>query len=478
MWWACGGSIQSDAAGSWEPKLYTILPTEERLPGVYVLMRSAGSQRQGLRSAVNVITTPSTEILETLAVGATSRRRRVLRWGAVALLVVAVAAGAWIWFAGTGGEPGVQYVTQAVRRGDLTVIVTATGNLRAVNQVEVGSEISGIIKEVLVRNNDRVAKDQVLARLDTDRLRSQVALSRATLEGTRARVAEAEATVVEKRLDLERARALARQRIKSQQTLEAADAGHSRALAQLTLTLAQVKEAQARLQTDETNLEKAVIRAPIAGIVLERRVEPGQTVAASFQAPVLFVLAENLAKMELYVDVDEADVGNVKQDLTATFTVAAYPGRKFEATITRVNFASKITQGVVTYETLLTVDNKDNALRPGMTATAEIRARHFTNVLLVPNAAIRFVPPPQAAARRRGLLEGLMRGPRFRPPPKQKAEAAPGPAGSVKIWMLLAGAAVSLPVRAGASDGRMTIVEGATVEPGMKVIVDVRGSAR
>jgi HlyD family secretion protein len=430
-----------------------------------------------LRAIVNDIAKPAPDILETLQVGKGGRRRRVLRWGALALLVVIVAAGAWLVFGSNGGQPGVQYVTQAVRRGDLTVIVTATGNLRAVNQVEVGSEISGIIKEVLVQNNDRVEKNQVLARLDTDKLRSQVELSRATVEGARARIAEAQATVVEKKLDLERAKALAQQRIKSQQTLEAAQAAHSRALAQLALAQAQVKEAQARLQTDETNLEKAVIRAPIAGIVLERRVEPGQTVAASFQAPVLFVLAENLAKMELYVDVDEADVGNVRPQLTATFTVSAYPGRKFEATISRVNFASKITQGVVTYETLLTVDNKDMALRPGMTATAEIRARHFTNVLLVPNAAIRFVPPPQPAARR-GALEGLLGGPRFRRPAKQKTETAANQEGMVKIWTLVDGVPTSQPVRAGASDGRMTIIEGAKVQPGTKVIVDVRGGTR
>jgi HlyD family secretion protein len=427
---------------------------------------------------MNEKATPAPEILETLHVGAGGRRRRLLRWGALVLLVVIVAAGGWVWFAGSGGQPGVQYVTQTVRRGDLTVIVTATGNLRAVNQVVVGSEISGIIKEVLVNNNDRVEKNQVLARLDTDKLRSQVELSRATVEGARARVAEAQATVEEKRLDLERAKALARQRIKSQQTLEAAQAAHSRAVAQLALAQAQVKEAQARLQSDETNLEKAVIRAPIAGIVLERRVEPGQTVAASFQAPVLFLLAENLAKMELYVDVDEADVGNVRQNLPATFTVSAYPGRKFEAKISRVNFASKITQGVVTYETLLTVDNKDIALRPGMTATAEIRARDFSNVLMVPNAAIRFVPPPQPTAQRRGLLEGLLGGPRFRRPTKQKSETAAGQEGIVKIWTLVDGEPVSIPVRAGASDGRMTIVEGAKVKPGMKVIVDVRGTAR
>jgi HlyD family secretion protein len=212
--------------------------------------------------------------------------------------------------------------------------------------------------------------------------------------------------------------------------------------------------------------------------VLERRVEPGQTVAASFQAPVLFVLAENLSKMELWVDVDEADVGNVKKGLSATFTVDAYPNRKFEATITRVNFASKITQGVVTYETLLAVDNKDLFLRPGMTVTAEIRARHFTNVLLVPNAAVRFVPPPQPTAQKRGLLEGLLGGPRFRRPAKQKSDAKPGSEPERKIWTLVDGEPVSVPVRVGASDGRMTIVQGGKIAPDMKVIVDVRSTTR
>lgn len=427
---------------------------------------------------MNEEASPNTEILETLDVGTAVRWKRILRWGVGVLLAVGLAVGAWEWFAAGRRQAEVQYVTAAVGRGDLTVTVTATGNLRAVNQVEVGSEISGIIKEVLVTNNDRVEQNQVIARLDTDRLRSQVALSRATLDGARARVAEAKATVVEKRLDLERARTLTRQNIRSQQTLEAAEAAHSRAQAQLALAEAQVREAQAKLQTDETNLAKAVIRAPIAGIVLERRVEPGQTVAASFQAPVLFVLAEDLSKMELWVDVDEADVGNVKKDLPATFTVDAYPNRKFEATITRVNFASKITQGVVTYETLLAVDNKELFLRPGMTVTAEIRARHFTNVLLVPNAAVRFVPPPQPTAQRRGLLEGLLGGPRFRRPAKTKSDAKPGSVAEQIVWTLVDGELVSVPVRVGASDGRMTIIEGAKITPGTKVIVDVRTAER
>jgi HlyD family secretion protein len=434
--------------------------------------------RDGREIMVNEKASPNTEILETLDVGASGRWKRMLRWGVGVLLVVAVAVVAWEWFGAGSREAEVQYVTAAVRRSDLTVIVTATGNLRAVNQVEVGSEISGIIKEVLATNNDRVEQNQVIARLDTDKLRSQVALSRATLDGAKARVAEAKATVVEKRLDLERARTLTKQNIRSRQTLEAAVAASSRALAQLALAEAQVREAQAKLQTDETNLAKAVIRAPIAGIVLERRVEPGQTVAASFQAPVLFVLAENLSKMELWVDVDEADVGNVKKGLSATFTVDAYPNRKFEATITRVNFASKITQGVVTYETLLAVDNKDLFLRPGMTVTAEIRARHFTNVLLVPNAAVRFVPPPQPTAQKRGLLEGLLGGPRFRRPAKQKSDAKPGSEPERKIWTLVDGEPVSVPVRVGASDGRMTIVEGGKIAPDMKVIVDVRSTTR
>jgi HlyD family secretion protein len=434
--------------------------------------------RDGREIMVNEKASPNTEILETLDVGASGRWKRMLRWGVGVLLVVAVAVVAWEWFGAGSRDAEVQYVTAAVRRSDLTVIVTATGNLRAVNQVEVGSEISGIIKEVLATNNDRVEQNQVIARLDTDKLRSQVALSRATLDGAKARVAEAKATVVEKRLDLERARTLTKQNIRSRQTLEAAVAASSRALAQLALAEAQVREAQAKLQTDETNLAKAVIRAPIAGIVLERRVEPGQTVAASFQAPVLFVLAENLSKMELWVDVDEADVGNVKKGLSATFTVDAYPNRKFEATITRVNFASKITQGVVTYETLLAVDNKDLFLRPGMTVTAEIRARHFTNVLLVPNAAVRFVPPPQPTAQKRGLLEGLLGGPRFRRPAKQKSDAKPGSEPERKIWTLVDGEPVSVPVRVGASDGRMTIVQGGKIAPDMKVIVDVRSTTR
>lgn len=391
---------------------------------------------------------------------------------AVLLAIVAAGVGVFHWYGGSQAAP-VKFRSEPLTRGNLTLTVTATGNLYPTNQVDVGSELSGIIASVEVDYNDRVTKGQALARLDTTKLETQVAQTKAALRSAQAKVAQAKATVRETRADLERRknlRKLSDGRGVSQQDLESAEAALTRALADQASAEASVAQSEATLKANETDLGKAVIRSPIDGVVLVRDVEPGQTVAASLQAPVLFTLAEDLGRMELRVDVDEADVGQVREGQSATFTVDAYPGRVFPATIRQVRFGSETVNGVVTYKTLLAADNPDLSLRPGMTATAEIVTRRVENALLVPNMALRFSPPKSRQRATGGALRMLLP----RPPmsPAKKGDENSLPEGKRRIWTLANGQPSPVTVSVGASDGKMTEVTGTDLAPGMAVIVD------
>ncbi|HEY5713105.1 MAG TPA: efflux RND transporter periplasmic adaptor subunit, partial [Allosphingosinicella sp.] len=313
--------------------------------------------------------------------------------------------------AATGG-----YATETARRGNLTVTVSATGNLEPTNEVQVGSEQSGLVTQVFVDNNDRVTAGQPLARLDTARLQDALVQAQAGLASAQAQVATAEATAAQARASLARQEEVYRisnHRVPSATELDAARAENQRGIAGIRAAAAQVTQARAQVSSAQTNLSKATIYSPVNGVVLSRSIDPGQTVAASFQAPVLFTIAEDLAAMKLEVRVDEADVGQVHEGQRANFTVDAYPGRRFPATVTRVdvgaNASGTTTSGasasaaagtgtVVAYTAVLAVQNPELILRPGMTATAEIVTTERRNALLVPNAALRWSPERDAAA--------------------------------------------------------------------------------
>jgi HlyD family secretion protein len=335
--------------------------------------------------------------------------------------------------------------------------------------------LSGIIDKVFVDVNDQVRQGQVLARLDTRRLEDQVARSRAALAAAQAAVAQARATLQDARANLARLEEVARLsggKVPSQAELETARANVAKAEAALASSEAGVEQARATLRTDETNLTKASIRSPIDGVVLARKVEPGQTVAASLQAPVLFTLAEDLTRMELQVNVDEADVGQVKVGQKATFTVDAWPGRKYPAVIQRVAYGSLVTEGVVYYPTTLEVNNDDLSLRPGMTATAEILTTVREDALLVPNAALRFSPRAAAPKKKASLLDSLLpKPPRVlsgRVPKEEKRKD-----GSRRVWILKDGVPTPVEIRVGVSNGRLTEVLAGDLKPGMKVITDM-----
>jgi len=401
------------------------------------------------------------------------RRKGVKRWLIVALLAAAAVIAVVIW-SRMGKSTRVQYKTQEVERGTLTVIVTATGTLQPTNEVEVGSELSGIIKGVEADYNDRVKVGQVLAKLDTSKLEAQIAQAKAALESAKAKVLQAQATVSETRAklsQLQKVRELSHQKVPSQTDIDAAEAAFERAKADEASTKAAVSQARATLEVNETDLSKSIIRSPINGIVLTRSIEPGQTVAASFEAPVLFTLAEDLTQMELHVNVDEADIGKVQEGQEAAFSVAAYPNRTFEARITQTRYGSSTTSGVVTYETVLKVDNADLSLRPGMTATADITVKKVENAVLVPSAALRFTPPVQEEKKTSTDLVGslLPRPPRSM---SKKVKTVSTDKKQQHVWTLKNGQLSAIPVTIGSTDGSMTELLTGDVKPGMPLVVD------
>ncbi|MFV0664438.1 efflux RND transporter periplasmic adaptor subunit [Denitromonas sp.] len=408
----------------------------------------------------------------------TTQKPRRGRWWLGVLVVALLGVGGYVLFAGNGSAPAVRYQSSPAETGALVVTVSATGTLQPTNQVTVGSELSGIIEQVFVDDNSRVRKGQVLARLDVSKLEDQVANARAAVKVAEASVQQAAATVQESRSSLARLNEvfkLSGGKVPSKTEIEAAEASVARAQANLASAQAGVLQARATLRTNETNLAKASIRSPIDGVVLSRAVEPGQTVAASLQVATLFVLAEDLAKMELQVKVDEADVGQVKEGQAATFTVDAYADRRYPAHITRVSYGATTTDNVVTYLTTLEVANEDLSLRPGMTATAEITTLEKAGVLLVPNAALRFTPSAARGERKQSLVSSLMP----RPPRQEKTVKLKDPvAGERQLWVLRDGQPVAVTVKTGATNGRMTEIVAGDLAAGTAVITDAVSGAR
>ncbi len=396
------------------------------------------------------------------------KRRWLLLGGAVAALLLGIAL-----FSGGGKATTGDYITEEAALGNLLVTASASGTLQPTKSVDVGSELSGTLTKVLVQENDRVTKGQLLAELDTAKLKDTVAKSRAAVTSAEAAVAQKRATVAEAKASLSRMRQVAELsggKVPAKTELETAEATLQRAVADEASARADVTQAKATLKTDETNLGKAIIRSPVNGVVLTRKVEPGQTVAAQMTTPVLFVLAEDLSKMELQVKVDEADVGNVKNGQHASFTVSAWPGRKFPASIQRVGLGSTTTDNVVTYKTILQVNNDDLALRPGMTATASIVTAERTDVLLVPNAALRFTPPTTNGAPNRSLVSRLVPMPPSNATKRPAATAEKGD--EARVWVLGEQGPQAVAVKTGVSNGRQSEILGGDLKAGMAVITD------
>lgn len=388
----------------------------------------------------------------------------------------------------TAEPPKPDYIAEAVVQESLDLSVTATGNLRPTNQVEVGAEVTGPLDSVLVDVNDRVTKGQVIAVINTEIIDQQIAQSRANLNAARAALGQAQATLDIDTVQLKRleeVRRLSGGRVPSSIEVERAEAAVERDRAAVASARANIEAADASLKGNLTTRTRAVIRAPVDGVVLARRVEPGQTVVANFNTVTLFVIAEDLSQMQLRVSVDEADVGQVKPGQKATFTVDAYPGRRFPATLERVDLASSSTTqaaagggaaaaggSVVSYEARLTVANPEGLLRPGMTATATIATQNTGTALLVPNAALRFRPDAKKEAEG-GVFQpqiGLEDG-------KQQASIGEGSRQQVQV-LQADGSLKAVDVVTGRSDGRRTVVTSKALKPGMKVVTGIKAKAK
>lgn len=407
--------------------------------------------------------------------------RRWLKWIGLAVIVVVAIVLAVLYF---GAAPVSQYVTQPVRRGPLQVTVSATGRLAPINQVQVGSELSGLVTKVLVDVNYPVTAGQALALVDPSRFADTVRQSEAQLLSSQGAVTLAQATLVQNRAQLARQEEVFRisgGKVPSGTDLATAQAEFGRARAALASANANVAAARAVVSSDRINLTKTVIRSPVKGVVLTRQIEPGQTVASSFNTPTLFVIAQDLTQMKLPVAVDEADVGEVAERQEASFTVDAFPGERFPSAISRVDLGSNLSatattttataataSQVVSYNANLTVNNAALRLRPGMTATATIITKARPDVLLVPNAALRYKPADDTASAKGFASAIIPSRPRRGSPQGQSASKSKG--ARQTIYVLTKGVAQPIEIQTGVTDGTMTEVTGGALTPGMLVI--------
>ena len=383
------------------------------------------------------------------AVLAEGQRHR-FGWRGVAVLLAGLAVAGAGYLVLWPRSVAVSYVTHTVARADVVTTVIATGSVQPTNMVEISSELSGVVDRVLVDDNETVTAGQVLVHLDTSKLTAAVDQAQAAVAAREAAVAEAQAGLDELADTLERTRSLLQSETTTRERLVAAQAAHDRGLATLARARADLELARAELTVAQTNLQRACICSPINGVVLERNVEVGQIVASSFQAPVLFTIAEDLSRMQLEADVDEADIGRVSEGDRASFTVDAFENRVFPATIQELGFMPQTVDGIVTYRAVLSIDNEERLLRPGMTATAEIVTNEVADVLVVPNAALRFVPPAELEL------------------------PAPSPAeGERTVWVLREAVPVAILVRTGASDDDATEIVAGDLAAGDRVILDI-----
>ncbi|MGX5665933.1 efflux RND transporter periplasmic adaptor subunit [Rhizobium daejeonense] len=408
----------------------------------------------------------SSDLAAILASGGARKKSSRWLWRVAAIIVLAGAG--YGYYVYSSEATAYTYATSPAKKGDLTVLVTATGSVEPTVQVDVSSEQSGTVREVLVDYNSTVRKGEVIARLDTARFEADVKSAEAALLAANAAVAKAEADMNSARVSMERQRTLVGNRVSTQQDLDSARYNYEAAVATKESAEANVQAAEASLEQSKVTLAKATIMSPIDGIVLSRDVDPGATVAASLQAPTLFKIAGDLRQMELQVDIDEADVGHVAVGQQATFTVDAFPDKRFPAEITQIRYASETINDVVTYMGILTVRNDDLLLRQGMTATADIVVQAIKDSLLVPNAALRYTPPESLGAQRRSSgMFSLFR------PPRMGSITAPEPAGGERtVWVMRNNVPTAVNIEIGASDGQNTVVTKGDISEGDKLIID------
>jgi HlyD family secretion protein len=388
----------------------------------------------------------------------------------VAVLTILFAAGGWFFLKSKGN--GVQFRTEKVIRGDLRAKVTATGTVNAVTTVLVGTQVSGTVKEIFVDFNSPVKKGELLAKIDPELFQARVAQARANLQSADAGVEKATAVLQDANRTFERNKTLWERNYIARSDLDASETNQQSAAAQLNVAKAQVGQARAALQQEETNLQYTRILSPVDGVVISRNVDVGQTVAASFQTPTLFSIAQDLTRMQIDTNVDEADIGRIKVGQTVEFTVDAYPDSIFPGRVAEVRNAPTTIQNVVTYNVVVKVANLEQKLKPGMTANVSLITALEQNVLKVPNAAIRFKWQPAGnESDRGGVTSGADR-------PKAGGGGGANAVKTQGVWVLAGQKPRRVPLTLGISDGNDTGVLSGELKEGDAVIIEAKGQSK
>lgn len=371
---------------------------------------------------------------------------------AVVAVIAVLSAGGYLWF--IKKDNGIKFRTEKVQKGDITSAVTASGTVNAVTTVLVGTQVSGTIREIMVDFNSLVKKNRIIARIDPATFEAQVEQARAGLLSAKANLEKSEAMLVDSQRAMNRAKELFAKDLVARSELDSAETNFLTAKAQVNASKAQVAQSEASLKTADTNLQYTRITSPVDGIVVSRNVDVGQTVAASFQTPTLFTIAQDLTKMQIDTNVDEADIGRIRTGMDVEFTVDAYPETTFRGKVFQVRNAPITVQNVVTYDVVIKVDNPDLKLKPGMTANVSIIVSTKNNVLRIPKAALRFSP--------RTIV---------------KSRNAKPQAKGTGVWVLENNSPKRVPVTTGISDSNYSELLSGEIREGQEVIVESIGSA-
>ncbi len=401
----------------------------------------------------------------------------------LALLLVVAGSGYGFWHFRSGPEQS-PYVTIPVERANITQVVSSTGTLQAVVTVQVGSQVSGTIEKLFADFNTKVKAGQVVAQLNQDKFKAAVDQAKANILAAQSSHAKAKVGFADAERTLKRNTELRQRDLTAQSDLDAAQTAHDAAMAQLEVNKAQTEQAQAALNQAMVDLRNTVIRSPVDGIVISRNVDVGQTVAASLQAPTLFTIANDLAKMEVHTNVDEADVGNIHEGQEVVFTVDAFPTRRFRGKVHQVRNAPIVVQNVVTYDAVVRIDNKELALKPGMTANVQFVVSRQEDVLAIPNMALRFKPPEEKNSPQELLREQKRRS---AAPVGARRTNRPGGGGSggegrrgprrTRIYLLQDSKAQPVEVELGITDGSKTEVRSGALKENDAVIISMAGGA-
>jgi HlyD family secretion protein len=408
-------------------------------------------------------------------------RKKAIAWIAAASVIGLGGAG-WWQLSDSPKEP--PYVTTPVQTASITQVVSSTGTLQAVVTVQVGSQVSGTIEKLFADFNTKVKAGQIVAQLNQDKFRAAEDQARANLLAAQSNIEKSKVGVADTLRTLERNRQLRTKDLMAQSDLDAAQAAYDAAVAQVEVNRAQAAQAQASLKQATVDLNNTVIRSPVDGLVISRNVDVGQTVAASLQAPTLFTIANDLARMEVHTNVDEADVGNVREAQEVTFTVDAFPSRRFRGRVHQVRNAPIVVQNVVTYVAVVRIDNKELLLKPGMTANVQFLVSRKEDVLTIPNMAMRFKPPEEKEE-----AQELLRREQSRTAPKvgerrtsrQSAAGGSGAAGGgtrrARIYLLRDDKAQPVEIQLGITDGSRTEIRSGDLKENDPVIIGMSSGA-